>query len=85
MPGFFSRPILAGGGPIFVSTGITAVYVLGALLPWRWVCLVCSGFPAIGILLWKWLPETPTWLVHQGRLEEAREVGLARFFLDALN
>ena len=71
---FLFRAFLAGSGPLFVSSGITFVYILGAVLPWRWVCLVCAVFPAAAIVLCKFIPETPTWLVHNGKIEEARKV-----------
>jgi len=71
---FIIRGIIAGSGPLFVSTGITLVYTLGAFLPWRWVCLACASFSALSIFSWTCLPETPTWLVHNGRRDDAQKV-----------
>jgi MFS family permease len=68
------RGFLATSGTLFVSSGITFVYVLGAVLPWRWVCLVSAVFPAATILLCNFIPETPTWLVHNGKIKEAEQV-----------
>ena len=70
----FDRGLLAGSGPLFVSSGITLVYILGFLLPWRIVCLVCAIFPLSSILLTKLVPESPTWLLHNGKTAEARKV-----------
>ena len=66
--------MIAGSGPLFVNTGITVVYILGALLPWRIVCFVCASLPVSTILLSKWIPESPVWLKNNQRTEEAKEV-----------
>jgi hypothetical protein len=68
------RGTLAGSGPLFVSSGITFVYILGAVLSWRWVCLVCAAFPSGAIIFCELIPESPTWLVHNGKMEEATKV-----------
>ena len=67
------RPILAGSGPLFVNTGITLVYILGACLPWRWVCLICAIISLANVLMGKWIPETPAWLLNNGKTQEAEE------------
>ena len=69
------RGIIAGFGPFFVSSGITFVYILGALLPWRWVCLVCALLPGATTFAIPFLPETPIWLVHNGKIAQAEKVG----------
>ncbi len=72
---YFWRSKIAGRGAFFVASGTTFVYFLGAIMPWRWVCLVSAILPASGlVLVWKVVPETPTWLVHHGKIDEARKV-----------
>jgi hypothetical protein len=61
-------------GPFFVSSGITFVYSLGAFLPWRWVCLICAALPFAAALVMPFLPETPNWLVHNGKIAQAEKV-----------
>jgi hypothetical protein len=70
----FSRGSIAGLGPFFVSSGITFVYSLGAFLPWRWVCLICAALPFAAALVMPFLPETPNWLVHNGKIAQAEKV-----------
>jgi len=79
---YLTRPRLAGLGSFFVASGITFVYILGAIMRWEWVCLVTAIMPTAGlILIWKVVPESPNWLVHHGKLEEARRVKDVEFYL----
>lgn len=63
----------------FATGGLLMCYVLGLLLHWRYVAIVCGALPNLIIFagFW-WLPESPTWLVHQFRLEDAAKA--LRFF-----
>ncbi|KAJ5707381.1 hypothetical protein N7488_007182 [Penicillium malachiteum] len=49
---------------------------------WRVPSIVQAGFPLIQLLFWCFVPESPRWLIANGRKEEA-EVLLARFHTDA--
>ena len=58
-----------------LGTGMGAVFgaYLGPTLGWRGLFLV-GLFPAFIILLVRaWMPESPYWLMHMGRLREARQ------------
>lgn len=49
------------------------------LEPWRWVfALGTLGSAVLALALARWVPESPRWLLAQGRLAEARAV-VARF------
>ena len=79
-----SRGIIAGLGPFFVSSGITFVYTLGSILPWRWVCLVCAALPSAVIIAMPFLPETPNWLVHNGKIAQAEKVSGGQFLQEII-
>ncbi|XP_071440486.1 trehalose transporter 1-like protein [Hetaerina americana] len=68
------RGTLCASGPVFVSVGVLMVYVAGAFMNWTTVAaLACAASVAAYALAAVILPETPAWLVTQGRLAEARE------------
>ena len=72
---FSFRGMFGGSGALSVSGGITLVYIFGATLPsWRWVCIFCGAVPVIVIFLMPILPETPNWLILQGKRDEAFKV-----------
>ncbi|KAJ5621367.1 hypothetical protein N7528_006150 [Penicillium herquei] len=48
---------------------------------WRVPSIVQAGFPLIQLIFWCFVPESPRWLIANGRKEEA-EVLLARFHTD---
>lgn len=68
------RPIISGATSLFTNCGLTLVYILGAHLPWRWVCGIGAALPLTAVLLQPWLPESPVWLMEKGRTDEAKEV-----------
>ncbi|XP_023335245.1 facilitated trehalose transporter Tret1 isoform X2 [Eurytemora carolleeae] len=67
------RGMFGASGSVAVSLGITIVYCLGAILDWRFVCLVCGLLPIAVLVLMVPLPETPSWLILKGRREEAEK------------
>ncbi|MQA85494.1 MAG: MFS transporter [Streptosporangiales bacterium] len=70
-----------GRATVYLASGwpfgtLLAVGVALLLLPlgWRWV-IVVSGLASLWALaIWRWVPESPYWLVNQGRTDEARDV-----------
>jgi putative MFS transporter len=61
-----------GGYLVSVVAGYTLVDLAG--VSWRWA-LVTGALPALVVLmLRRGLPESPRWLVQQGRIEEARRI-----------
>ena len=56
------------------------MYILGWGLPWRLTTLPGALIPILPILLLVLLPETPTWLLGNGRREEALQ-SLAKYII----
>ena len=65
------RGWMGGSGALSVSAGITMVYVLGACLNWRWVCLCCGLHVLVVIVAMMFMPETPNWLIIKNRRDDA--------------
>ena len=68
------RGWIGGSGALTVSAGITFVYVLGAVTTWRIVCAICGTIPILVAIMMPFLPETPNWLVANGRKGDAYKV-----------
>ena len=69
------RTTFNSGLSAFYMIGMVIVYTLGKpdLLTWRWLAGVSCVFPVLSVLLLGFIPESPAWLVTQGRLDEARK------------
>ncbi|XP_034248912.1 facilitated trehalose transporter Tret1-like isoform X3 [Thrips palmi] len=67
------RGILVGVPYVSYSIGILYVFLTGWLVSWQYVCAL-SAVPAVAAFVWlRCLPESPVWLVRQGRLKKAQE------------
>ena len=51
----------------FYMVALVLVYILGSYLPWRTLAACCSVFPVLSMVLLCFIPESPAWLVTQGR------------------
>lgn len=69
------RAFVIGFGCVTWSLGNMVLPLIGWLLPrWKWLKIVCTLPMLFVFLCWKIIPESPRWLVTQGRLKDAREV-----------
>ncbi|XP_066996746.2 facilitated trehalose transporter Tret1-2 homolog isoform X2 [Anabrus simplex] len=69
------RGLLVTWTSVFISIGILTVYILGSCLQenWRLVAFICSGFPMVAAVLVLFLPESPVWLLSNGRFQDAEK------------
>ncbi|XP_066569325.1 solute carrier family 2, facilitated glucose transporter member 8 isoform X2 [Amia ocellicauda] len=65
------RGMLGSCVQLMVVTGIMGAYIGGLLLDWRWLAVLCSVPPTLMLGLMCFMPETPRFLLAQGREVEA--------------
>ncbi|XP_048098768.1 solute carrier family 2, facilitated glucose transporter member 8 isoform X2 [Alosa alosa] len=58
---------------LMVVIGIMGAYIAGLFLGWRWLAVTSSVPPALMLVLMCFMPETPHFLLSQGRRAEAQE------------
>lgn len=66
------RGIFLAGVSLAIAVGILISHVLGTYLHWKATALICSVFPMLCFLILSMAPESPSWLMAQGRLDEAK-------------
>lgn len=55
----------------YICAGVTIEYVVGSFFPWNWLGFVNGCIPLVGFISAFFLPDSPTWLLNQGRTEAA--------------
>lgn len=58
---------------LMVVSGIMGAYAAGLALDWRWLAVTCSVPPTLMLVLMCFMPETPRFLLSQGKRKEAEE------------
>ncbi|XP_075210274.1 uncharacterized protein LOC142317603 [Lycorma delicatula] len=86
--GFMEAPVLSYVGEItephlrgmlssltgsFAGIGILLECLIGALTDWRSTCAVCATVPVLAFITISMIPESPIWLITQGRISEAEQ------------
>lgn len=65
------RSFTVNVGYVSLSIGVLLAFALGAFLHWRTIAWVCIVLPAITLFAIAIIPETPVWLVRNGKIEKA--------------
>ena len=68
-----NQGLLALGPQLMFSLGLLFVYVLGALVSWCWLSLVCLALQLLMFALLLLVPDSPHSLVMKGRKEQSKE------------
>ncbi|XP_051960564.1 solute carrier family 2, facilitated glucose transporter member 8 [Xyrauchen texanus] len=58
---------------LMVVTGIMGAYIAGLFLDWRWLAIASSIPPTLMLVSMCFMPETPRFLISQGKRREAEE------------
>ncbi|KAM8865621.1 solute carrier family 2, facilitated glucose transporter member 8 [Synchiropus picturatus] len=67
------RGMLGSCVQLMVVLGIMGVYLAGLFLDWRWLAIVCSIPPTLLMVCMCFMPESPRFLLSQGKRREAEE------------
>ncbi|KAK4880845.1 hypothetical protein RN001_008991 [Aquatica leii] len=67
------RGMLSATSTLSVTLGVLLQFLVGTLLPWRTVALVCLGPPILSFCLLSLMPESPHWFIMHNKLNHARK------------
>ncbi|KAF5299385.1 hypothetical protein FQR65_LT09426 [Abscondita terminalis] len=67
------RGMLSATSTLSVTLGVLLQFLVGTVLPWRTVTLVCLGPPILSFCLLSLLPESPHWLIMHNKLKQAQK------------
>jgi sugar porter (SP) family MFS transporter len=72
--GAFQINIIGGILLAYLSNYVIGLFGMGELVEWRWQLGIAAAPAALFLLMLVGIPQSPRWLVTQGRLEEAEQV-----------
>ncbi|XP_038219107.1 facilitated trehalose transporter Tret1-2 homolog [Zerene cesonia] len=64
------RGIFLAGISLAIAVGIFVSHLIGTWVHWQWTALICCIFPVISVILLTMVPESPTWLIAKGEIED---------------
>ncbi|CAG9796046.1 unnamed protein product [Diatraea saccharalis] len=63
--GFFLAAI-----SLAIAIGIFVAHLIGTFMTWQWTATICCLFPILSIVLLTLTPESPTWLISKGEIDD---------------
>lgn len=64
------RGIFLAGISLAIAVGIFVAHLIGTYIHWQWTAVICCFFPIMSVVLLSMIPESPTWLIAKGQLED---------------
>lgn len=64
------RGFFLAGISLALAMGIMFTHVIGTFISWQRTSAICSLFPVLSVVLLLFVPESPTWLISKGRVED---------------
>ncbi|XP_046738445.1 facilitated trehalose transporter Tret1-like [Diprion similis] len=65
------RGVLGSIFQLFISAGVLYGFVFGTFLNYTWFAIICAQIDVVFLATYIWMPESPQWLMGQGRKSEA--------------
>ncbi|ODM92464.1 Facilitated trehalose transporter Tret1, partial [Orchesella cincta] len=65
------RGMLASGFDMMITVGILYIFLVGTFVSWEWQAVACGLIPIVFHLLMLLVPESPRYLVEQGKHSDA--------------
>lgn len=53
-----------------IALGIFAAHLIGTFMTWQWTATISCMFPILSVVLLALVPESPTWLISKGQLDD---------------
>lgn len=53
-----------------IALGIFVGHLIGTFMTWQWTATISCLFPILSVVLLALVPESPTWLISKGRIED---------------
>lgn len=53
-----------------IALGIFAGHLIGTFMTWQWTATISCLFPILSVVLLAVVPESPTWLISKGKIED---------------
>nr|XP_021201849.1 facilitated trehalose transporter Tret1-2 homolog [Bombyx mori] len=57
-----------------MASGMFFSHIIGTFISWQWTAVICALLPILSLVLLVFVPESPTWLISRGHIEEGAKV-----------
>ncbi|XP_039761194.1 facilitated trehalose transporter Tret1-2 homolog [Pararge aegeria] len=64
------RGIFLAAISLAIAVGILVAHLIGTWVHWQWTAIISCIFPILSVILLSLIPESPTWLISKGQIED---------------